>query len=289
MDVNLEEALEQSKIIIGSLSNTGFSEYSRGYLSTTENIGAYLNEVEFNKNRALTVLSSGDQVFNLMLKGVLEIDAFDINKLQYFVYCLKKAMIKELSLANFKKAMGDLALKNMTQDNQDLLNKLKLSMPPLVYEYFWQILEFLHHNYMLGLVNIFGSFVNFSHNLYLASEDNYKKLQRMIEDIPVHLYFLDVKKVPYLVEGDYDIIILSNIADYLGKRDKLLTLEDFQKLISSYYNLLRQDGVLINYLYGINFNPVIRYSRISAFSLGYENIFEVPTNDEGYYLVRKKS
>ena len=71
------------------------------YLWTNENVRGYQNLFEGKKN-VLSVLSSGDQIFNMLLKGVIKIDTFDNNGLtEYFTLGLKKAMILKYSYEEF--------------------------------------------------------------------------------------------------------------------------------------------------------------------------------------------
>ena len=84
MNIDLEEALRASMdLIYGVHFFHGFKDYASTYFVTSECIKDYLKAHEFLKNRALTILSGGDQVFNLITSGVYEIDAFDSNKLTY--------------------------------------------------------------------------------------------------------------------------------------------------------------------------------------------------------------
>ncbi len=142
--MNLEEALFYSKLIIKNgdyYSGVRFRKYSQGYLGTTENIGYYLEKEKFKNNRAFTILGSGDHVFNLIFKGFKEIDAIDINRLEYYVYYLRKAMILCLAYKDFIK--GHTLFNNFyITDLLELIEKLKSYLPEDVYEYYRKILEF---------------------------------------------------------------------------------------------------------------------------------------------------
>lgn len=71
--------------------NTPFSEISNFYYFTNENIKDFFDLLDFtNDTHALTVCGSGDQVLNLINKGVKNIDVFDSNKLAfYFLFGIK--------------------------------------------------------------------------------------------------------------------------------------------------------------------------------------------------------
>ena len=63
------------------------------YPFTTENINAYLDMFSLKDKSLLTVGSSGDQVFNAILKGCKDITLFDICPFAKEYYYLKKAAI----------------------------------------------------------------------------------------------------------------------------------------------------------------------------------------------------
>ena len=70
--IDLEKALASSKIFMKDDYSFIFREYGVAYFSTTDFISDYLNNERYNKEKALTVLSSGDHVFSLASKGVSE-------------------------------------------------------------------------------------------------------------------------------------------------------------------------------------------------------------------------
>ncbi|MBR2828102.1 MAG: hypothetical protein IKE70_02595, partial [Bacilli bacterium] len=77
-----------------------YNPYKSTYLWTNEDIIETLNQVKIpKKEKALTVLSSGDHLFNLIVDGYKEIDTFDINRLsEYTSLGLKRAMILKYNL-----------------------------------------------------------------------------------------------------------------------------------------------------------------------------------------------
>lgn len=292
-NIMFDEALDFSRHIVISDSNPrGFSIYSKGYFVTTECIKEYLTNEEFNKGRALTVLASGDQVFNLAFKGVRTIDAFDINKLQYYVYHLRKAMIKNLSLKEFLKANSYLYKDFSSRCFPDILEMIKEDLPEDVYEYFRKIIEFCLEE-KGKLSNLFydscAIITLSSYNNYLSSKRAFHKLRKGLEDTEVSLYFEDATEIPKIVSGTYDIILLSNIADYLSFRIPDFNLERFNEFIVAFYNLLQPDGLIINYLYNVlsRRRGIINGTNITRYDLGVSNVKAIDAY-EGYYLVRKQ-
>lgn len=297
MSVNLEKALEASmNIIYGAYFFHGFKDYDSVYFVTRECIKDYLEAHEFKKNRALTILSGGDQVFNLIASGVHEIDAFDSNKLTYFVYYLRKAMLNIFSFQDFKKA--NLIFTSASNDffnHLDILEKLNPHLPEEVYEYFRKMIEFSKDNPMVNFEVLFHktSDIDFSRNKYLVSEDAYKVLQKSINDANVNITFADALTFSKKLSSTYDIILLSNVADYFSYAQPEFGFQDFKEFITSYMKILNPGGMLINYLYKIDEQNPIGKMPITKEDIGPNDIYPV-TNPvfrnigEGYYLKRKK-
>lgn len=145
MGIDLEEAIKYSKdILLNSnfFDKVSFSRYSKVFFAASENIRAYLDQERFNKSRALTVLSGGDHVFNLISHGVKEIDAFDINYLTYFVYKLRLAMIRGLSYQDFIQANYDFSFSGHLNNCDNMINFLKRYLDEDVYGYYKKMIEF---------------------------------------------------------------------------------------------------------------------------------------------------
>ena len=68
--------------------------YSNVYLFATENISGFTKKLSFNDNNVLTVCSSGDQAFNLILNGANSVDLFDINIFTKYYFTLKELLLK---------------------------------------------------------------------------------------------------------------------------------------------------------------------------------------------------
>ncbi|MGN1371752.1 MAG: DUF3419 family protein [Candidatus Coprovivens sp.] len=95
-----DDVVLAQKIISRSEFNFGcentFHNSSAIYRFSNERLQDY-GEYFVNKNKVLSVISSGDQILNAILNGVKDIDAFDISVFpKYFLY-LKIGAIKSLS------------------------------------------------------------------------------------------------------------------------------------------------------------------------------------------------
>ena len=289
--INLEEAIASSRHLMGYDYSLIFRKYSMSYFTTTEFISDYLGNEKFNTGSALTILASGDHVFSLALSGLQKINAFDINRLAYYVYYLKLAMLKKLPYDTFLKICYYFTYYSYRDEVKEMIDSLKSEMPEDVYEYFRRILEIDEKEtgsiYNLFYEAVFGMLE--VANPYLHSEDDYLMCRKRISDTEVNLYFGDARDIPDKVGGLYDIILLSNVADYLSGGIPL-RLDEFKNYIKKYYDLLNRDGLLINYLYGLKHKHVISDSLITKEDLGIDNIVLCSSdilNDQGYYRVRK--
>ena len=95
-----DDVVLAQKIITHSEFNFGcentFHNSSAIYRFSNEILQDYC-EYFVNRNKILSVISSGDQILNAILNGVKDIDAFDISVFpKYFLY-LKIGAIKSLS------------------------------------------------------------------------------------------------------------------------------------------------------------------------------------------------
>lgn len=284
---DLELAINSSKELISNGDFLGtisqFSSYSPCYFFTTECIRAYIEHPFVGGESALSVIGSGDQIFNLAYKGFTRIDGFDINKLTYYNFYLKRAMILGLSFDEFMSFNNERWYLFRPQEFLAILEKIKEFMPPDVYHYYKEILVFATNKFT------FGSFLNGTcaiydcgSNLYANSLENYSKTQIGLDNMNVNFYFGDARDIPNKVPGGYDFITLSNISDYLGNPN-WLSLLDFRQYIKSYYDLLNPGGSLVNYMYG----DYIDNSDISLNTLGLDNVHGIDGTTESFYLVRK--
>lgn len=294
--INLEEAINQAQSFITSpvALQEEFKTYARGYLFTTEYIDQYLKQLKISKGKALTVLSSGDHIFNLLLRGVTNIDAFDINKLNYFTFYLKRAFILHLSFYEFKKLETYFSKDQYLPYVYEYLHRSKMDMPEEVFHYYESLIQYKYtkkerQNSLRGLyIPSRTSYI--PSNTYLKKEASYMELRKKLEDLKLTLYFGDAREIPPNLESEYDIILLSNIADYIGSKSAPLEYEDFKKFIDSYFSLLNKEGVVVSYLYGLFYKYIIQNSHITKEQLGLHQIHKLSRGlrAEGYYAIHKK-
>lgn len=301
----MEKCIEGAKGLINkqvldkrvSLFGISFSEYHKSYYWTNENIKGYLDKVNFEgKDSALSVLASGDHVFNLVEKGIANIDTFDTNKLtEYYALGFKKAMILKYSYEEFLQYMQIIC-----NDNTSLeyLTELMLDLLPYMdkkYRVFWR--EIIEYNYKIQKemgtnLNLFQMLcinlgvidARICYNNYLASRENYEELKRRL--MLVNITFRDANAYRLEVEFDstYDFVLLSNILDYFdkyfGKGWSYDYLKLYEKRISS---LVKPEGIIfLHYIFDYNSSDrngqLITDSSISQRTLRGEKVIELPND-----------
>ena len=234
-----------------------FRKYARTYFSTNENINGYLKFISNdNYNNALTVLASGDHLFNLINKGLKNIDTFDINRLAiYFVFGLKFAMIRKFSYEEYQKINNIIINRYTTLDMlTDILKSLLPFMDERLKE-FWGII--IEYNYNLQKMNskpinlikmltqnMEGFRICQRGNIYLQNKEEYLKLKNLLDKVNITYTNTDINNLP---NNKYDLILFSNIISYYkAMYDQFLTLEK----INEFLNMLNQNGtIFFNYFF----------------------------------------
>jgi len=227
----MTEAIDSIKKLITNHNNTiffdgeAFSGYQKTYFTTNENIKAYLDLVNLDDyNNALTVLASGDQLFNLINKGILEVDTFDINKFtEYYVFGLRMAMIDKYNYKDYLKVFNKLLdEKTSFEELNDILYGL-LPFMDMKYREFWK--EILDYNYILQKdakerLNItrmlfFGFLDNNHFNNYLLNDEEYNKLKSNLNRAKISFSATNAVDLYKKNNKKYDLVLLSNILDYI--------------------------------------------------------------------------
>lgn len=236
-----------------------FSEYNRTYYWTNEQIGQYLDFVDFNgKSSALSVLASGDHAFNLISKGINNIDTFDTNKFtEYFVLGFKRALVLKYEYLDFCHISNylrkpEISLEELTEILLELIPHMDLK-----YQIFWQTI--VDYNYKIQMqhktnLNLFSmlsidiyrkqiSYLYF--NNYLKDEESYNMLKKGLANVNFTFKCANAYNLHHEFNGKYDFILLSNILDYLDRAfgcdwtyDKLLEYE------KNLFPLLNEDGII---------------------------------------------
>lgn len=202
--------------------------FQKIYPFTTEVISGYITKMDIENKSVLTLGSSCDQALNSLLLGASDITVFDINERVKYFYELKRKLI-------------------LSTSREELIHEvINLNQ----YQYFEDIFSY---NDLMKM------------NLYLQNDENYSKLQNILNEKTINFItgnIFDTKEYSKL-NGKYDRVILSNVLDYLPSNlDHGKTVVDMYNELSKYLN----DDALIElyYLYG-SVNSIGFYKAVNEF------------------------
>lgn len=190
------------------------------YATTNEHIYDYRHLFENRKNM-LSVIASGDQIFNAMLAGVESIDAFDLSRFpKYFLY-LKKAAIQSLTQEEYIKFFYEKHSRDSYCDTYFSYRYLSKIRPRLEGEalLFWDALfkkcdwYRIQNRLCTGLTVPYE--IMMKNNEYLRNSD-YFKLRAILKDIEINFKTGDIMDLAASYTDEYDLIYLSNIHQYIG-------------------------------------------------------------------------
>lgn len=244
---NLENNIKKAVSKINSENQK--NNFSSIYPFTTENIKGYLDLLDLNNKDILTVGASGDHLLNLLLKYPKSIDYFDINPFTKYYVDLKISASKVLTLDEFLRYFWTYGIDVHDKFNIELFNKFSNNLLPDS-KIFWESLYKKYDGITIRNSRLFSNDqykydVLSKVNDYL-DEKNYIELSKI--DKQNHTFYeSDIKDLETLLDKPYDVIMLSNIIQYMYNFDY------FKEILYKLDNCLTKDGIiLVCYLYDIN-------------------------------------
>lgn len=227
-------SIEDEKKLIESnrFGSKGFSDHTPVYEYTTEDIGNSIGHYT-SKDRILTVLSSGDHVFNYLLRGAEDIEAFDLNVITKYYYKLKRAIIEKLSYDDFLKEVSNLV-------PYGLAHLEELNIDEETYD-FWNFYRQVQaeDRYERALLKVFPAGSK-RYNLYFNS-DSYKRLQEILRSgVNVPFHHANTLNLHKSITGQFSEINLSSIYSLIPKKD-------IPKVIRKLKPHLTEDGQILFY------------------------------------------
>ena len=265
-DIKATEFIIQKQVNEGKIFMFGipFDVYQKVYAGTNENIDGYMSQVNFNrKEKVLSVLASGDHVFNSVCYGITNIDTFDTNRLtEYYALGIKRSAILAFDYSNYLLFMKKI-LDDKTNINE--INELIYLVMPYMEEKhknYWK--EIIEYNYNMQknllkplnlfhmlLINLQETLQDTLKNTYLLNEDKYNELRNRLSQVNITFQNYECLELPNKIYRKYDFIFLSNIADYFYKKfGYFWEYDKLRKVENEFDNLLEEDGILfLAYLY----------------------------------------
>lgn len=260
----MEEIIINLKLLIleSLKDNKQIDSNFQVYAFTNENIGEYLSKLELKeKNKVLSVCSSGDHLFNLKVLSIKDIDLIDINPLtEYYVLGLRKSMILTYSFSEYREIINFL-YKNNKEDiekEKSILYNLLNYMPKKyqifwsqIFDYYFELQEKYHSKIKLLQILTLDYYFNLEeitfYNKYLQKESEYLKLKKALLEGEIN--FINKSIFDINSSDVYDLILCSNALEHTCIPE--LNINKLKELYNNLINSLRGEGIILaSYIYG---------------------------------------
>ena len=211
-----------SNIAHDCLHTCGFSQYSRAYVITNEDLRYSLKFMPKEANRALTVVGSGDHPLFCSLFGARHVDTFDISYNAKCIMDIKVAALQSgLDLFDYEQMLYELfycrditGLKN--------IDKISKMLPAEEYKYLCDMKK----------VSLFHQGANPQlYARFLPNKQEYGKLKDIVQK-PYTFIKSDIKQIGSKLTQCYDFIHVSNIFDYVPRDKGFDVLASLLKLVN---------------------------------------------------------
>lgn len=199
------------------------------YPFSNEYLEEFFDKIDLTGGRAMVVGSSGDQVLHAIDKGAKDITLVDGNMWTLPFVELKLSAMKNLSYEDFKTYMcyGNVFYSKMySKVSHDLSKQSQAFWDKIMFELPWSIqnraLEIFSHNGIEGQDYQYGM----KFHSYYTSKKKFNELKAKLKDAKVDIKIADLSDFPKVADGKYDLIMLSNILDYVKQKDFFPILKD---------------------------------------------------------------
>jgi hypothetical protein len=189
------------------------------YEFTTENILEYLPDLDVQGKRCLTLASSGDHIINLLMAGASEVVSFDCVNAAGEVTWLKMQALADMEWAgpkDFRANLWEKALERIPFAR--LCDRAKAPSFGTRESVIKQVSE----NLPAG--HLFLPYQTTGRNAYVATDEAFEKAKdacrQALSDGRVSFINADVRELPLIVQGQFDVIVLSNILQSRWERLK---------------------------------------------------------------------
>ncbi len=194
-----------------------FSERSKVYPFTTENLAGYMKHLNLKDKKVLSITGSGDHILNSFYYGASSVVGFDINSLASLFAELKFNALRKLDFEDFKKY---LFVGNHQGMDFEVYNSIKEGLSKSCLSFFDNLYEdYGFRGVDLRKGRLFNKRFDFDDlrirsNPYLFSRHNFEKTKSNIQDKNILLINSNVRDLHSKLRDNFDVILLSNLADY---------------------------------------------------------------------------
>ncbi|MBR3524061.1 MAG: DUF3419 family protein [Bacilli bacterium] len=252
-----KEYLEELKkyLLKNGKLDPDFGPYSKMYSMTTENIAGFLNNLDLKDKNVLTVAASGDQRINAYMLGAKNVTCFDINPLTKLQLNLKDTTLKIVNFEKFINFFGIYSGKYGSYYkylDKEIFKEIKNDLDEDTFKFFDYI---INGNQNIGSHDIYQSFDNNldllkNMNNYLT-KDSFDLAKQVMSKKKIDFIKSDIKALPdKLGNNKYDLILLSNISDYIHLMYEDRSLYYYRELIDGLIEHLNLFGTIqVGYIY----------------------------------------
>lgn len=202
---------------------------SKAYIYSNEYLDSVFKNVNIEGGRSLVVGSSGDQALHCIKRGAKEVTIMDGNMWTIPFVELKLAAIKNLSFEEFNKYFS---YSNMF--NPKYYRKVSHDLSEQSQAFWDQIMQYFTRQDLMNAPDYFlhnaldGQDFNYGKNYhsYYTDEDEYIKLKKNLKNCKVNFEIAGIEEFSDRAKGKYDLIMLSNIYDYVDNSVFFSALKD---------------------------------------------------------------
>lgn len=203
--------------------------YDRVYFHTNENLRSLFSNFSVAGKDVFCVMSSGDHFLSSYYLGASNVDAFDINRLTFYYYYLRKWGFEQKDI---------LYPDGILRGDGEFLRELISHVHPRNMEeerafQYWKILSFGNAVYNKKIFYSGYSFFD------LPFSNDLSRIKEIVSNQETHFQLMDFFSSQSF-DKEYDVVILSNILEYCCDDQQLL--ENCHDNLS---RLLKKDGVAV--------------------------------------------
>ena len=179
------------------------------YAYTNELVDEAIDCLDLTGKSVLTVGSSGDQLLTSILHGASHVTLADINPMAKYFTALKIAAIKNLDLSHFQLYFNFYNIfdhKLYAKVSHDLDEESRT---------FWDYL--ISNNAGNSETNCMFQYLSFQDSVnvrYINDEKKYNQLRQKLNEVTIDFATFDFNDF-YKLNRKYDVVLLSNIYDYI--------------------------------------------------------------------------
>jgi hypothetical protein len=243
----------------------------------------FKNFGDMNGKRVLTVGSSGDQLLSAIYYGAKDVTLIDANIFSRYFTEYKIAMIKNFDYETYYNVFfSGYHVEKIFEHN--VYSKIFHDLSPEAQE-FWGTI-FLEETSAEEIVKKFFHDPHGRKMEYFKFEDSYNKCKQNLQSANIHFINAELSEFPKVIDGKFDLIMLSNIFDYLAhdKNDTRSYIKTINKLFKKYLN---PDGKIQAYYSFGSYAP--KFESIRSY-IKSKNVRKekLPTTVSSQYVITKK-